>query len=70
MRVIPDQYGDESGNNFMRYVLTEYALEEKDPKGNPTGIFKLNKKETGNLARDMISKVKNIQGEKVDEYMN
>ena len=70
VRVIPDQYGDETGNNFMRYVLTEYALEEKDSKGNPTGIFKLNKKETGNLSRDIIAKVKDLHGEKAEEYMN
>ena len=54
----------------MRYILTEYALEEKDLKGNPTGIFKLNKKMTTDLSREMISKVKDLQGDKIDEYMN
>ena len=54
----------------MRYVLTEYALEEKDTKGNPTGTFKLNKKMTTDLSREMITKVKDLHGDKVDEYMN
>ena len=46
LRVIPDQYDDKSGNNFMRYALTEYAIEEKDTKGDPNGTFKFNKKYT------------------------
>ena len=51
-------------------VLSEYALEEKDVKGNPTGTFKLNKKETGSLSREMISKVKKLEGDKLDKYMD
>ena len=69
VRVVPEKYNEDSGNNFARYVITEYALEEKDSKGNPTGVFKLNKKETGNLSREMISKVKKLEGDKLDQYM-
>ena len=46
VRVVPDRYNDESGNNFMHYVIGEYAVEEKDRKGEPTGVFKFNKKES------------------------
>ena len=70
VRVVPDKYSDESGNNFMHYVIGEYAVEEKDRKGEPTGVFKFNKKETSNLSREMIQKVKQLDGDKLNEYMD
>ena len=44
VRTIPEQYNDESPEKFMHNVLENYALEQKGSKGEPTGVFKMDKK--------------------------
>ena len=71
VRTIPDQFNDESDNKFMKRIIDEYALEQKTDKGQPSGIFKLGKKETLNASKWIIGKVKNLEGKEkeLDAYM-
>lgn len=43
-RVLPDQYGDDTQNKFMKIILTDFALEQKTSEGKPSGVFKMDKK--------------------------
>jgi hypothetical protein len=38
----------------VHHILKEYALEEKDGKGNPTGNFFMNKKWTQAASREIL----------------
>ena len=55
----------------MKRIIDEYALEQKTDKGEPSGIFKLGKKETLNASKWIISKVKHLEGKDkdIDAYM-
>jgi hypothetical protein len=43
-RVLPDQYGEDTQNKFMKIILTDFALEQKTAEGKPSGVFKMDKK--------------------------
>ena len=43
-RVLPDQYGEDTQNKFMKIILTDFALEQKTADGKPSGVFKMDKK--------------------------
>ena len=45
-RKYPDEFNEDSPNQFMHHILVEYALEKKDDKGGPSGAFSMNKKWT------------------------
>ena len=52
VRTLPDQYDEDSPNNFMRHVITDYALEKKKDDGKPSGEFVMDKKNTLALAKE------------------
>ena len=54
----------------MHHILKEYALEEKDDKGAPTGNFFMNKKWTQVAAREVLEKHKKLNGDNLEKYMN
>ena len=41
IRTIPEQYNEESENQFMFQVINNYALEQKTENGQPSGVFKM-----------------------------
>ena len=51
VRTLPEQYNDESENQFMCQIMTNYALEEKNDAGKPSGTFKMGEKETKSAAK-------------------
>lgn len=69
-RKYPDEFNEDSPNKFMHHILSEYALEEKDDKGAPSGNFLMNKKWTQVAAREVLQKHKKLDGEALDKYMN
>ena len=54
IRTIPEQYNDESENKFMFQIINNYALEQKTEKGEPSGIFKMDKTATMNAVKAVI----------------
>ena len=56
----------------MNKVIDEYALEQKNAKGSPSGVFKMDKKQTMNLGKEVIKRVKKLDDKpaEVDKYMN
>ena len=69
IRQMPDQFNEDSPNNFMRAMITDYALEKKAEDGKPTGEFKMNQKQTQLASRDILKKFKKIDGKELDDYM-
>ena len=71
VRTLPDQFNEESDNKFMKRIIDEYALEQKTDKGQPSGVFKLGKKEALNAGKWIIGNVKHIAGKEkeLDAYM-
>ena len=51
-RVLPSQFDEDSPNNFMRHVITDYALEKKTKEGKPSGEFLMDKRQTMNLSKE------------------
>ena len=70
IRTIPDQFNEDSDNKFMVKVLNDYALEQKTAKGEPSGVFKMDKAQCMALAKDVIGKVKGFQGKELDGFIN
>ena len=46
VRIIPDQFSEESGNKFMTTIIKNFALEQKTKDGTASGTFKMGKKQT------------------------
>ena len=70
IRTIPEQFNEESENKFMRKVIDEYALEQKTTKGEPSSVFKMDKKQTFALNKEMFSRVKHLEGKELDSFMS
>jgi len=68
-RVVPDQFGEESEEKFMRSIYTKFALEQKTSAGKPSGVFKMDKKNTKSVANQVMSRVKKLQGKELDGFM-
>ena len=69
IRTIPDQFGEESTEKFMKHILNDYALEKKNEKGGPSGVFVMEKKQTMAVARETLEKHKGLKGKELDAYM-
>ena len=70
VRTLPEQFNEESPNKFMKNVIENFALEEKTEKGQPSGTFKMDKKQSMALSKEVVGKQKKIQGKELDDYMN
>ena len=70
VRQFPEGFDEDSQNQFMHHILAEYALEQKDSNGKPSGQFLMNKKWTQVAAREVLQKHKKLEGEALDKYMN
>jgi hypothetical protein len=70
IRNFPEQYDEDTPNKFMRSILVNYALEKKTEKGQPSGIFKMDKKNTMSASREVLTKYKKLAGKDLDDYMN
>lgn len=51
IRNYPEQFDEETSNKFMRTILENFALEKKTEKGEPSGTFKMDKKNTLSASR-------------------
>ena len=60
MRQFPEEYNEESSNKFLYHVINDYALEKKGPKGEATGIFKMDRKQTEAVSRETLKKLKKL----------
>ena len=54
IRTFPAQFDEDSDNMFMKKVIDEYALEKKTDKGQPSGVFRLDKKNAMSLGKELI----------------
>jgi len=54
----------------MHHILFEYALEEKNGEGKPSGSFMMNKKWTQAASREVLTKHKKMDDATADKYMN
>ena len=69
VRTMPEQFNEDSSNKFMNKIIDEYALEQKTNKGQPSGVFKMDKKQTIAASKWIVSKVKKMEGKDLDNYM-
>ena len=53
----------------MKAIYTKFAMEKKDDKGHGTGVFKMDKAHTQQVARDVAIKNKNLKGKDLDAFM-
>ena len=54
----------------MRNIIENYALEQKNEKGEPSGTFMMDKKQTMNASKDVVGKIKKLQGPELDSYIS
>ena len=54
VRTIPEQYNDESPNRFLHNIIENFALETKNEKGEPAGVFKMDLKQTKLVSREVV----------------
>ena len=54
----------------MYQIINNYALEQKTDKGDPSGVFKMDKKSTMNAVKSVITQSKKLQGKELDDYAN
>ena len=54
----------------MKNVIENFALEEKTGKGEPSGTFKMDKKQAMAASRDVVEKSRNIHGKELDDFMS
>ena len=54
----------------MRKVIDGFALEQKTATGKPSGVFKMDKHQSMALGKEVIGKVKNLQGADLDGYIS
>ena len=54
----------------MYQIINNYALEQKTEKGEPSGVFKMDKANTMNAAKAVIKQVKKVDGKELDNYVN
>lgn len=69
-RVVPDQFGEETEEKFMRSIYTKFALEQKTKEGKPSGVFKMDKSNTKSVANQVMGRVKKLQGKDLDAFTN
>ena len=69
IRVLPDQWNEESGNKFMTTIIKNFALEQKTKEGKPSGTFKMDKSQTKNAGAMLIQKYKKLEGKAMSDYM-
>lgn len=70
IRTVPEQFNEESPNKFMRSMIENYALEQKTAKGEPSGIFRMNQKQTMQASKDVVAKNKKLEGKALDDFMS
>ena len=70
VRTLPEMFNEESPNKFMKNVIENFALEQKTDKGQPSGTFMMDKKQTMACSKDLVGKAKKIQGKELDEFMS
>ena len=70
IRTIPDQYGEETPNTFMRKMYDNFALEQKNAKGEPSGNFRMDAKQTRAAAMEVVEHFKGLKGADLDKFMN
>jgi hypothetical protein len=69
-RKFPEGFDEDSPNKFVHHILREYAVEEKDDKGNPSGNFFMNKKWTQAASKEVLGKLKKMDESASEKYMN
>ena len=52
----------------MFQIITNYALEQKTEKGEPSGVFKMDKTATMNAVKSVIKQAKHVEGKDLDTY--
>ena len=69
IRTFPAQFDEDTENKFMRKVIDEFALEKKTDKGQPSGVFVMNKATTKAMAKEVVARVKKLEGKELDAYV-
>ena len=54
----------------MFQIINNYALEQKTDKGEPSGVFKMDKSATMKAVKSVIAQSKKLQGKELDDYAN
>ena len=53
----------------MKNIIENYALEEKTGKGEPSGTFKMDKKQTMAASKEILGKARKLQGKELDDFV-
>jgi len=51
-------------------MIENFALEQKTAKGDPSGIFRMNQKQTMQAAKEVVKESKKLEGKTLDDFMN
>ena len=69
-RVTPARFAADSDDIFMRSMIEQYALEQKNKDGTPSGKFWMDEAGTRAAAREVLETNCKISGKARDDWMN
>ena len=68
VRTLPELYNDESENQFMCQIMTNYALEEK-ADGKPSGTFRMDQKQTKAASKQVLMQAKGMDDKAATNHL-
>jgi len=69
-RVTPARFSDDKDDIFMRSMIEQYSLEQKNKDGTPSGKFWMDEAATRAAAREVLETNCKISGKSRDDWLN
>ena len=69
-RVTPARFSNDSDDIFMRSMIEQYALEQKNKDGTPSGKFWMDEAATRAASREVLETNCKVVGKARDDWMN
>ncbi len=69
-RVTPARFSNDADDIFMRSMIEQYALEQKNKDGTPSGKFWMDEPSTRAAAREVLETNCRVAGKPRDEWLN
>ena len=68
---MPEHYSDPNSDDMlMNNLITNYALEERNSDGTPSGRFYLDEGQAKKASEEMVKSHLHLSGDKLASYMN
>ena len=70
-RKVPAHFSDPNNDDrFMHSMITNYAIEERDDNGHPTGKFYIDEENALAASREVVGTHLHLSGKKLEDYLD